>query len=120
MLLNRVYKYVLILIIVGVIAAVATALAASNTVPAGNAGEGAGTVSGFTVTSVHYNLNATDPNNIDAVTFTISPAANTVKIQLVTGGAWYSCSGTTSISCATTSPQAAVNPVNNLDVVAAQ
>ena len=119
MLLNRVYKLVATLIIVGIFIAVVTAFAATNTVPSGNAGEGSGTVSGFAVTGVHYNLNAGDPNNIDSVSFTISPAANTVKIQLVSGGAWYSCTGTTSISCDTTSPQATVNPVNNLDVVAA-
>ena len=118
--LNRVYKFLLILFIVGAFTAVATAFAATNTVPSGNAGEGSGVVSGFDITSVHYNLNGTDPNNIDSVSFTISPAANTVKIQLVSGGAWYSCTGTTSISCTTTSPQATVNPVNNLDVVAAQ
>ena len=42
------------------IAGGAYAFTAANTVPASNAGAGVGTVSGFTITNLHYGLNATD------------------------------------------------------------
>src|ERR1700735_3364302 len=51
----------------------AYAFTASNTVPATTVGAGAGAVSGFTVTNLHYALNATTPANIDFLTLTISP-----------------------------------------------
>ena len=52
----------------------AYAFTASNTVPATTVGAGAGAVSGYTVTNLHYTLDATTPANIDSLTFTISPA----------------------------------------------
>jgi hypothetical protein len=98
------------------------AFTASNTVPNATVGQGANTISGYTVSSVAYNLNATNPANIDSVAFTISPAAATnVKIQLASGGSWYSCTNTTgSVSCATTAPVATVAAATALNVVAAQ
>ncbi len=112
--------------LIGMVAAVAVvaggsyAFTASNTVPATQAGQGTGTVSGFAITSVAYTLNAATPTNIDAVTFTISPSsATTVKAQLVAAGTWYSCTNTTgSVSCATTSPQMTVATAATLNVVA--
>jgi len=105
---------------VAVVAGGSYAFTASNTVPSTQAGQGTGTVSGYTVTSVGYTLNGSNPSNIDAVTFTISPAtATTVKAQLVAAGTWYSCVNTTgSVSCATTSPQMTVATAATLNVVA--
>ena len=105
---------------VAVIAGGSYAFTASNTVPTTQAGQGTGTVSGYTVTSVAYGLNASTPTNIDTVSFTISPAsATTVKAQLASGGSWYSCTNTTgSVSCATTSPQLTVATAATLNVVA--
>jgi hypothetical protein len=96
------------------------AFTASNTVPSTQAGQGTGTVSGYTVSSVGYTLNASTPSNVDAVTFTISPSsATTVKAQLASGGTWYSCVNTSgSVSCATTSPQMTVATATSLNVVA--
>lgn len=96
------------------------AYAASNTVPGSEAGSGSGAISGYTVSSVAYGLNATTPTNIDSVTFTIAPtAAGTVKVQLASGGSWYTCSNTSgSVSCTTTSPQATVAAATQLTVVA--
>ena len=112
--------------LIGTIAAVAViaggsyAFTASNTVPTTQAGQGTGTVSGYTVTSVGYTLNGATPSNIDAVTFTISPSsATTVKAQLVGAGTWYSCTNTAgAVSCATTSPQMTVATAATLNVVA--
>ncbi len=99
----------------------AYAFTAANTVPTSNAGSGSGTISGYTVSNVSYTLNTTNPQNVDQVAFTISPTTGTVKVQLVSGGSWYSCSNSSgSVTCATTSPQATAAGVNQLTVVAAQ
>src|SRR5579872_7489440 len=55
------------------IAGGAYAFTASNTVPNTVAGAGSGTVSGYTVTNLHYGLDTTTPMNIDSLTFTVSP-----------------------------------------------
>jgi hypothetical protein len=98
------------------------AYAATNVVPAGTAGAGSNTISGYTITAVAYGLNATTPTNLDQVTFTIAPAAAaTVKIQLASAGSWYSCTNTAgSVTCNTTSPQATVAAATQLTVVASQ
>lgn len=117
---NRKLRWVAAAALVAVAAFAASAFTASNTVPASSAGDGANTISGYTITNVQYTLNATNPKNMDAVTFTISPAAaSTVKIQVVNGGSWYSCTNTAgSVSCATTAPQATVLAADQLTVVA--
>ncbi|HEY3544449.1 MAG TPA: hypothetical protein VGK79_18075 [Gaiellaceae bacterium] len=106
------------------IAAVCVAVGAyaftnSNTVPATNAGSGSGAISGYTISNVQYTLNS-DPTKIDAVTLTLDKAAGTVKVQVVTGGSWYSCTNPTGNdwSCDTTAPQASVAPADQLTVVA--
>lgn len=117
---NRKLRWVAAAALVAVAAFAASAFTASNTVPASSAGDGANTISGYTITNVQYTLNATNPKNMDAVAFTISPAAaSTVKIQVVNGGSWYSCTNTAgSVSCATTAPQATVLAADQLTVVA--
>jgi hypothetical protein len=62
--------------------------AAANTMPAGsNAGAGASTVSGYTVSAVTYVLETADPTMLDKVTFSLVPDAGgavptVVKLQL--------------------------------------
>jgi hypothetical protein len=98
------------------------AFTASNTVPNASLGQGSNTISGYTVSSVAYNLNAGNPANLDSVTFTISPTtASSVKVQLAPAGTWYSCTNTTgSVSCTTTAPQATAAAATALNVVASQ
>jgi hypothetical protein len=107
------------------------AFTASNTVPLTTAGSGSGVVSGYTVTNLHYVLDATTPTNIDSLTFTISPADPstgtgkvTVAATLSTGGPNnYSCTtdtpGTT-VTCITTSPQLTTTLLTSVTVTAAQ
>jgi len=113
------------------IAGGAYAFTASNTVPNTTAGAGAGTVSGYTVTNLHYALNATSPINIDTLTFTVSPVipstgSGKVLVQAVlsTGGPnTYTCSTNTTgetVTCPTTSPQLTVDKLTSVTVVAAQ
>jgi len=122
--------------IVGLVASLAIAggayaFTASNTVPTSNAGAGSGTVSGYTVTNLHYNLNASTPTNVDSLTFTVSPAIpNTgsgkvsISAALTTGGPnAYTCTTNTAgdtVTCATTSPQLTADKLSSVTVVAAQ
>ncbi|MGZ5353069.1 MAG: hypothetical protein ACXWYN_09350 [Actinomycetota bacterium] len=111
-----------VLVLSGAILAGTYAFTAANTVPNGKAGDGSGTVTGYVLSSVHYDLNATNPANIDAVTFTLDsiPAAtSTIKAQL-NAGSWYDCTNTgASVTCDTTSPVATVLAATSLRVVVA-
>lgn len=107
----------------GVLAFAAFAFTASNTVPGSTAGSGSNAISGYTATNVQYTLNATNPQNLDQVAFTLSPTSTTtVKVQLAAGGTWYACTNTAgSVTCNTTvGTQATVAGATNLTVVAAQ
>jgi hypothetical protein len=116
---SRTLKVLFIVVLVAIVASTAYAFAAANTVPATKAGDGNGTISGYTVTNVVYNLNTTDPSTIDSIDFDLSAAAVTAKIKLVAAGStWYDCvngSGT-SWNCDTTG--AAVSAVDQLRVIA--
>ena len=88
----RTLKVFAILLVVVVLAGSAYAFAAANTVPATQAGDGSGTISGYTVTNVAYNLNSSNPSLLDSVDFTLSAAATNVQIKLVSAGStWYAC-----------------------------
>jgi len=80
---SRIFKVLLIAVLVTIIAGTAYAFADANTVPDTKAGDGLGTVSGYTITSVVYTLNGTDPSTLDSVAFDVGAAAVTVKAQLV-------------------------------------
>ena len=108
-------------VIAGAVGLSAFAFTASNTVPDTKAGDGTGAVSGYVVSSVHYGLNATDPTKADSLTFTLDStpiAGSTIKAKV--GANWYTCTNAAAaVSCATTSPQAAVQPITTLQVVVA-
>ena len=116
---SRMSKLFIIVVAALIFATSAYAFAASNTVPGTVAGEGAGAVSGYTVTAVTYTLNATTPSNIDSVGFTLSGPATTVKVS-VTAGTFYNCTsgGGNSWTCTTTAPQATVSAATSLDIIA--
>jgi hypothetical protein len=114
-------RYLAAVAIAAIVAPAAYAFTAANTVPSSSAGSGSGAISGYTVSGVSYTLNASNPQNVDQVAFTISPTSGTVKVQVVSGGSWYACTNSSgSVTCATTSPQATAAAVNQLTVVAAQ
>jgi hypothetical protein len=113
------------------IAGGAYAFTAANTVPNSTAGAGSGTVSGYTVTNLHYALDATTPANIDSVAFTVSPVIPStgdgkviVQATLSSGGpVTYTCTTNTAgdtVTCATTSPQLTAGTLSGITVVAAQ
>jgi hypothetical protein len=106
-----------------VLASAAYVFTASNTVPGSTAGSGSNAISGYTATNVQYTLNATNPQNLDQVQFTLNPTStSTVKVQLASGGTWYSCTNSSgTVTCnTTTGTQATVAGATNLTVVAAQ
>jgi hypothetical protein len=113
-----------VLVVIG-LSALITAMTAANTVPTAKVGDGAGAISGYTVSAVDYNLNATNPQNIDSVTFTLdaAPAGGaTVKIKLVAAGStWFSCtmSGTPAVNASCTTSGATVAAADQLNVVVA-
>jgi hypothetical protein len=112
---------------VGIAALTSSGFTASNTVAPNKAGQGAGAVTGYTATAVHYTLNSTDPQKIDQVAFTLDTApkaGSSIKVQLdSTTTTWYTCSNivasvpSTSVTCATTSPAVTATAANTLNVV---
>jgi hypothetical protein len=118
-------RYLLIACLLAVAAFGMYTQTASNTVPASRLGSGSSAISGYTISSIGYTQNAANPQNVDALTFTIAPVATTttvVKAQLVTGGSWYNCTttnGSGAVSCATTAPQATVVAPDQLTITAA-
>ncbi len=92
----RSLKVLLIVLVVIVVAGSAYAFAAQNTVEDSAAGYKANVVPGYSVTNVAYDLDATDPTLVDAITFQIAPSSGTViaaivKLQTATGGTWTDC-----------------------------
>jgi hypothetical protein len=123
-------RLVLVAVIAVVIAGGAYAFTSANTVPPSNVGAGAGVVSGYTITNLHYVLDATTPADIDSLTFTVSPViptTGTVTIQaaLSTGGPTnYTCTtdltGAT-VTCPTVTPtQLTAALLTGVTVIAAQ
>ncbi len=120
-------KVLLIAVIVIAIGGSAYAFAAANTVPDTTAGSGASTVSGYTVSNVVYDLDATDPTIVDAITFSISPDAGSEKavavfVQTDPAGSWTSCTlvdGTLpAVDVTCTFGALALQDVTDLNVVA--
>jgi hypothetical protein len=122
---NRILRFLAIFAMGLILTAATNAFAAANTVPTNKAGDGSGAISGYTVSAIHYNLNATTPTTIDSVTFTLDTApisGSTIKIRLVSSGStWYTCTNTgTSVTCNNGSTLgASVSTANSLEVVIA-
>jgi hypothetical protein len=81
-----------------VLATAGYAFAAANTVATSSAGDGSGTISGYTVGDQTYDLNATDPSMVDTASFTVTPIASNpaptlVKVQFNGAGTWYEATG---------------------------
>jgi hypothetical protein len=106
------------------------AFTANNSFGAGQnaAGQGSGTVSGYTVGAPAYTLLASDPSKIQSFQFSLSGgvAATTVVKASLVSGTWIGCSlggvsagaGTATCSYGSGS-EPSVSSVSNLNVVAA-
>jgi hypothetical protein len=92
----RNFKVLLIVLVVLVIAGGTYAFAAANSVPDSAAGYKANSVPGYTISNIIYDLDATDPTTVDAITFDIAPTTGTVvaalvKVQTAAAGSWTDC-----------------------------
>lgn len=114
------HRLLVALVVAAVLGAGTYAFTATNTVPASRAGSGSGTISGYTVSSVAYQLAAATPSNIDKATFTLDANATVVKAKLVAAGTTYTdctVTGGTSVTC-DFSPDVAVTTADQLSVIA--
>jgi hypothetical protein len=103
------------------------AFTASLTVPSSAAGEGSGTVNGYTVGTPTYTLNAADPTKVDQVVIHVSAtvtASTAVTVSANAGVNWQTCtqgaisSGAADYTCVfATKPTTAA--VTNLQVAIA-
>ena len=91
------------------------ALTASGSVPPTTSGLGSAAISGYEVSSIHYEL---ADETIDAVTFELEPAdARTVKVRLAPAAAWTTCGvAGASVSCPVAT---SISAATALEVVAA-
>ncbi len=119
---NRKKRMALLLMAV-LLAAMVYGFAASNTVPTSYAGDGSGTVSGYSISNISYTLNSSDPSLVDKVDFTLDQSASTVQVSVDSGSTWFSCTitGGTSVSCDfPTGSEPSVQGITSLRVVAVQ
>jgi hypothetical protein len=117
----RNFKVLSVVMVAILLAVSAYAFAAANTVPTTKAGTGAGAISGYAVSNVVYNLNASDPTLLDSVDLSLDAAATNVQIKLVAAGStWYTCTNGSGNdwSCGTTTPAQTVASMDELEVVA--
>ncbi len=117
-------RLVLAAVLALVVAAAAYGFTATNTVPTSYAGDGNATINGYTVSSIAYTLNSTDPTKVDKVAFTLSAAATSVKVKAVASGSTYqdcTVTGGTSVSCDwAAASEPTVVSVDQLRVIAVQ
>ena len=109
-----------ILVVAAALATGAYAFTATNTVPSSSAGSGSGTISGYTVSAIAYQLNNTTPSDIDSMTFTLNASATTAKAKIVSGSTTYtdcSISGGVNVTC-DFSPDIAITTADQLSVIA--
>jgi len=118
------YRVLVVVVLLLVISAATFGFANSNTMPpAYFAGEGDSTVSGYTVTLLNFNLNASNPLQFSTMTFHLDGPASTVYVSLDGAANWISCTptvaaGETDVSCTLTG--VAVRPVTSLYISAVQ
>lgn len=94
--MSRHLKVLFAVLAVLIIMGSAYAFADANTLEASNSGYAASEISGYDISNVKYDLDATNPTLVDAITFDVEPisgtvVAATVKVQTATGGTWTDC-----------------------------
>ncbi len=93
----RKWNVLVAIALAALIAGGAYVFTASNTVPASQAGEGEGTVSGYTASAIVWTLDSANPANIQKVAFTLNPVTAS---SVVYGGADNGTTITWSSACA--------------------
>ncbi len=87
-------RLIALVILALVLSAAVYGFANANSMPADSyAGDGQVAVSGFTISNIHYSLNATTPANVDEISFTLNravAAGGTHKLVVTHSGTDYS------------------------------
>ena len=117
-----------IALVVLTIGSITYAFAAANVIPETGAGDGTGTISGYTVSNITYTLLSSNPTKLEQVSMDIvatagADAPTDVRITVDGGSTWVTCSGPSgnTWTCAfSTGSEPSVSAVSNLQVVAAQ
>ncbi len=109
------------LVLALILAASVYGFAATNTVEATSAGDGATVISGYNIVSVNYSIfGDSDPSDIDAISFDLQATVASVWVSLDNGANWTDCtgsiSGTNVTNCAMS---VAVTSATQLRIVAA-
>lgn len=112
------------IVLIVIIMIISYAFAAANSVPETGAGDGAETISGYTITNVKYSL-AADPSMLAGVTFNIAPTAGAsqvteVQVQVVDGGSWFACDESAAPVVTCTITGVSVSSADQFRVVAVQ
>lgn len=122
--MNKKFRILALLVLAVVMSAATYGFAAANTVDASVAGEGFGAVSGYDVTGILYQLNASNPSQFDSVTFTLDANATDVYAGIGNGStvSWGAicAGGPTVFSCNLSSTTITVAAALELHVIAAQ
>jgi len=119
-------KYLTLLLILVILGSAAYGLAAANVVPETGAGEGSGTVSGYTISNVAYTLLVADPTKVASVSIDVAPKstagpAAVVRISVDAGVTWVSCTGPTVntwLCTFGTGSEPEISTIANLEVIA--
>jgi hypothetical protein len=105
----------------GVLAAGTYAFTASNTVPATKAGDGSGTISGYTVSDVQYNASSSNPTLLETYSFDLDTTANVVKAKPVAAQSTYdSCTASGNTWTCTAAANTTIASLDQLRVIATQ
>lgn len=78
MMTRRNFRKLLAILLALLLTAAVYGFAAANTVPPSYAGDGDNSVSGYTVSNVHYNLDPANPYLVSSVDFTLDASASSV------------------------------------------
>jgi hypothetical protein len=85
------------LILALILSASVYGFAATNTVEATSAGDGATAISGYDIVSVNYSIFGDgNPSNIDAISFDLQASVASVWVSLDNGANWTNCTGSIS------------------------
>lgn len=113
--------------VLAIIAAIVYGFAAANVVPESGAGDGTGTVSGYTITNIDYTLLGSDPSKLQSVEFDVTAtgganAATDVRITVDGGANWVTCTNVVAHWTCTfgAGSEPSVSAIANLQVVAAE
>ena len=91
---SKIVRIVAPVFLLAIMAGTAYAFNATNTVNQSAAGDGKATIGGYTVGAITYAIDASSPQNLDSVSFSLTPSiagapvATTVRVSLVGGTDW--------------------------------